>query len=557
MRFIEFLKKEYKLLPLTKLDIFDLLLASFLINMLSLALPVTLMQVYDRILPNKALETLSWLVVACSAALLFEGVLRVSRALISGWMSAKFEHLMGCELIDKLLSSRLTEFEQDRVGTHLERIKSLGMLRGFYSGQIFQILLDLPFVILFIVGIWYLGGVLAFYVLAVIAIFLWLVYSTKERFEQYRYTELDITNKRFSFILELLSGIHTVNALAIEEQMLRRYETLQAKTAKVNIKTSFWGTLPVNLGSMFSNIIMFGIIIIGAEMVLRNELTIGALAASTMLGNRAMQPVQSLASFWLRFSDVKIARSQVERIRGMEPDTLEGVPQFTQDIDGSFEFQNVSFKYEDGKKYIFNSLNFKVESRQMVGVLASRGSRTLFYILLGLLKPESGRVLLDNYDIAKWDSSTFRGLVEYIPSESDVFKGSVLENIALFDINKYDASFDAATMVGLDSLVADLPLGYETVVDSQSKKLLPPGLLQRIAIARALVVRPRILIFDRIDMSMDLATKKMFKKLVSDLKGKCTIVLVSDSMDLVGLSDTVCALTSDSMVKIEGIGSSL
>ena len=157
----------------------DLLVASSVINVLSLAIPLTLMQVYDRIIPHSALSTLSWLVIGCTIAVAMDGSLRFFRAQISNWMAARFEHFLGCSVVERILACRLSEFEQDGLGVYLDRVNSISTLRSIYAGQIFQVLLDIPFAALFIGAIWYLAGDLAYFPLAVIGIYFLFIFFIK------------------------------------------------------------------------------------------------------------------------------------------------------------------------------------------------------------------------------------------------------------------------------------------------------------------------------------------------------------------------------------------
>ncbi|MBF0195175.1 MAG: hypothetical protein HQL71_11505, partial [Magnetococcales bacterium] len=235
-----------KILPHFGESIRDLLFSSFAINILSLALPITLMQVYDRILGYEAKTTLVWLVLGCCTAILLETILRLARSHVSGWMAARFDHLVGVSAVDRVLTTPLQVLEKDGVGVHLERIYAINTLRGFYAGQIFQVMLDLPFSLIFIATIWFLNANLVLVPLVVITIFLSIFATFKWQFEKNRIEQGKVNDRRYNFIIELLSGIHLVKSLSLEEQMLRRYDRLQASAAKANMKVTTWSELPTN-----------------------------------------------------------------------------------------------------------------------------------------------------------------------------------------------------------------------------------------------------------------------------------------------------------------------
>ncbi|MBF0246164.1 MAG: ABC transporter permease, partial [Planctomycetes bacterium] len=278
-------------------------MASLLVNILALALPLTLMQVYDRILANRSTGTLAWLVVGCLAALLLETLLRLARARISNWLGASFEHEVGCRTMKTLLSCRLESFERHGAGEHMDRLGAVSRLRGFYSGQVFQVLMDLPFALLYLFAVWHLGGWLVLFPLALIAVFCALVGHYSLGALRVSRRRMEVNESRYGFVVELLTGIHTVKGLTLEEQMLRRYEGLQRRTAEADMEISRWQNLPGITGAAFSQISMFGIIILGGGLVRDGVLSLGGLTACMMMAGRAMQPIQQLAAMWMRLSD--------------------------------------------------------------------------------------------------------------------------------------------------------------------------------------------------------------------------------------------------------------
>lgn len=523
----------------------DLLVATVLINMLSLALPLTMMQVYDRIIANRTVDTLVWLIVGCIVALLLEGALRIVRAFISAYMAARFEHTAGCQAVHKILNSRLDAFDQDGPSTHLDRLNAVGALRGFYAGQAFQVLMDLPFALLFLIAVGYLGGIIVLVPVCVILAFLATAVFLNRRFKAAREQQIEANERRTGFVVEVLSRIHTLKAVSMEEQMLRRYEKLQASGAQSDMNVGLWTMLPANLGSMFSQAAFFGVICIGAGQVMNGTLTIGVLTACSLLSTRAMQPILSIAGFLLRFSEVRLAQGRFEKILQLEDEGTEGLPTFPADVRGAIELRDVSFRPTPDLPDIFQEVSLTVPAGAMVAIHGAnlRGTSTLLQLMLGLRRPSQGTVLIDGLNLSGWDYTSLRGRVGYIPQSAALFKGTILDNITMFDTDMRSAALDAAGLVGLDELVARLPMGYETPVTAQASSLLPGDVVHRVAIARTLVVRPRILLLDKIDTAMDRDSQTVFRWLLEHLKGKCTIVIVTDQPNLLELSDEAYELT--------------
>ena len=522
----------------------DLVAASFAINALSLAVPLTLMQVYDRIIPYQSNATLTWFVLACAVAVLTEGVLRLFRAQISAWGAARFEHLVGMAAMEKMLTSSLADFERSGLGVHLDRMNAVATLRSFYSGQVFQVILDLPFALLFVVIVWYLGGIVVLVPLVMIGLYFVLVRVVKRNFEAARGEQVTTNDRRFNYVIELLGGVHLLKSQSMEEQMLRRYERLQASTATANMNVGYWSSLPTTIGASFSLVTMFGVIAVGGGEVINGRLTLGGLAACMLLAGRALSPIQSAAGFWVRFSNAEIARNRLGEIADIETEIAEGTPEFPSDIDGWVRLKNVSFRYNDEQDNIVDDVTIDIEPHQMIGLLgkSSSGTSTLMSLILGRTKPDSGNILIDDYDVNEWDVSNLTGRIEYVSQSGTLFKGSVLDNIAVFDPKMHDAALDAAGLLGLDELIAILPQGYETQVDTQASNFLSSGLIQRICIARALAVKPRILILDKTDASMDSESRELFEWLIRRVKGVCTVIVITNQIRLLRECDRVLEL---------------
>ena len=525
-------------LPQFNSNTWDLIAASVIINLLSLALPLTLMQTYDRIIPNKALGSLTWLVSGCLLAMVFELMTRISRSFISGWMAARFEHMVSCSTINKIIYAKLEDFERYSLGTHMDRMNSIYTLRRYYAGQLFQILLDLPFSILFMFTIWLLGGVLVLVPILFALLLFGVNYISKLGYHNSSLEQIEVNEKRYNFVLQALSRIHIVKTLTLEEQIMRRYEKLQKETAESAMRVATWNMLPTNLNALFSQLTMFGVIIIGAVFVMQGQMTLGILTACSMLGSRALQPLQSGINFWLRFSEARIAKLRLQEIADMELESQTGLKKLPGEIDGDIELRQVSFRHDENSPFVLKRTSLSIKARHMIGISGKNSFEVTDFLMLltGKVTPSQGTIFLDNYNIAEWDLSNLKGKIEYIPRNGTLFKGTILDNLTLFDPYRSFSATGAARLLGIDDDVAKLPLGYQTQVSHQTT-FLSSGLIQRICIARALVIRPRIIIFNHTDDLMDPLSAEIFGMLIRRLKAKCTMILVSESRSLNQLAD--------------------
>lgn len=542
-------------LPHFRRNLVELSLASIGINILALALPLGMLQVYDRILPNAAHATLLWVAVGCAVAMVLESLLRIARGFTGSWLAARFEHAVGTGSVRRFLSARLDLVEGVPVGELLERLNASSVLRQFYSGQLFQTLLDVPFVLLYLFAVALIAGPLVLWMLLVIAVFLAATVWFRRRFEEIGERAEKSLERRQSFLVEVLGGVHAIRAQTFEEQILRRFEASQRDVSVSGYRLDSWANHPRLAGAVASQAMMFGTMVIGGFSVIHNELTMGALVACTMLSGRAMGPIQQSAGFFVHFAQARSARRRLEEIESLEMEAPPDAPPFPEEIEGLLDLQNLSFAFPGGGEILRNvDFRFPANSCTVVSAPAGSGASSLLCCMMGLLSPKSGKVLVDGYDIHQWERTRLWGRIEYLPSDAALFSGSVLENIARFDPALRQVAQDTATLVGLDALVAALPKGYDTPLDRLSSDRMPSGFVQRVALARALAVRPRILLCDRVDSAMDEETRSVFADILSRLRGGCTIVLVTEDQRLSALADRRAILVDGRLVEEAIVG---
>lgn len=523
----------------------DMALATFFINILALAMPLTILQIYDRIVPNSAAGTLALLILGVGSALILEGLLRVARSFVSAWMGARFDHLAGCAAVDRLLNANIIDYERQGAGAHLERLQALTTLREFYSGQAILNLLDLPFAVLFIGIIAYLAGWLAWIPVVLALGFLLSALVVGEKLRKALEGRSTADDRRFNFIIEVLGNIHTLKSMAMEEQMQRRYERLQEGCATWNHDVALQSAKALGVGSLFAQLTQFSIVGFGSTLVIDGELTVGGLAACTMLAGRAMAPLQKAVGMWTRYQTIRLARERAHGLFEIKPEAPRGLPEFPP-IEGAIELQNASFNFgknRDGEQLpdIIRNVTLRINPGEAIGISGGNvsGKTTLLYLMMGGLRPTEGRVLIDGNDLTEFDPVSIRKQIGYLPQEAVLFNGTLLENITMFRPDREEEALEMARYLGLDNVVAHMPFGYDTKVGEGATDSLPRGIKQRIAIARALVDRPRILLFDEANTAMDGAGDTNLRNLMEQLRGRVTLVLVSCRPSLLKLADRV------------------
>ncbi|MEO5373768.1 MAG: ABC transporter transmembrane domain-containing protein [Alphaproteobacteria bacterium] len=528
---------EFSTLPSNMLD---LVLASLFLNVLSLAMPLSLLQVYDRIVPNNSDGTLVLLVVGIAAALLLEGILRMARSTVTGWVGARFEHIAGCSALERLLASDIKDYARDGAGVHLERINALGTVKEFYAGQAVLAIFDLPFVLVYLALVGFLGGSLVIVPIFLLAAFAVSAVLLGRRLRGSLKERMVADERRFGFIIEVLGGIHTVKSMAMEAQMLRRYERLQETCASNNYSVALHNASALGLGAFFAQVTVIAVVAFGAMIVIDQRLTVGGLAACTMLAGRAMQPLMRAIGIWTRLQTIRLASERLRQIFAMRPEAPPGLPPLP-DIQGAVEVENVSLRYSDKGPDVLRNITLHLEPGECVGIAGgnSSGKSSLLGVLVGVLAPTEGRVLVDGNDIRSFDRSTFKHSVAYMPQNGELFQGTLLDNITMFDPSLHDEAVRAARSLGLDDVVASMPFGYETRIGDSAMDTLPRGIKQRIAIARALIYHPRIVLFDEANTAIDRAGDDYLRVALERLKGVSTMVLVTHRPSLLRLADKV------------------
>ena len=528
-----------------------LLLGALVINLLSLALPITLLQVYDRVLPYNSIPTLTLLILGVLGALVLEAILRLGRAYISSLSAAKFEHRSAKAAVGHLLSASLTDYEKTAPGLHLQRLNSLNMLRDFYSGQAIGAVVDLPFIILFLGLIAIIGGMLVIVPLGILLAFFITAFFLGRQLRGALDHRIQSDERRYNFIIETLTGVHTIKSMAMENLMIRRHEQLQVQCAQDDLVAARSAHAAVNASATFSMLTMVLVAAVGSVLVIDADLTVGGLAACTMLAGRSIQPLQRAMSLWTQFQNIRVARQRCEELFQIEPEDSADAPEMPV-LEGKIELHNVSFGHPDGKK-VFDGLDLVIEPGESVAITGDNGTgkTTLLWMLMGALRPNQGQVLLDGKDVTQYSAESIRRQVAYLPQHGVMFKGTIIENITGFrkDVG-IDRVVEISRRLGLDDIVMRMPQGYDTEVGGQASETLPRGVKQRIAVARALIDYPRIVMFDEANSSLDIAGDNIMTSLLLDLKKHCTLVMVSHRPSLIALANKQFRLVDQRLVPV-------
>jgi len=524
-------------------NMFHLVLSSLIINVLALAMPLMMLQTYDRILPNHGYGTLTLLIAGVTCALLLEMGLRLARSHLTGWAGAVFEHKTGCGALRHLLQADMQEIARQGSGSYLQKLSSIGRLRGFYSGQALVTLIDLPFVLTFLVLIAYIAGTLVLVPLALLAAFClvaWRIGMTLKR----EVRDQDFSGKiRYNFLIETLSGIHTIKALGLERFFLRRSERLQNRMSICHFRVSLSNNVASNLGMLFSRIMTVAVVSFGSLLVIDGKMGTGGLAACILLSGRIMQPVQRALGLWTRFQSFFIDKQELSEIFAL-PVISRGNGQVVE-VRGDLLLDNLAFRFRGQEKDLLKDVNLQLRAGQSISLTGGSGSgkTTLLYLMAGLLSPTGGRLHVDGLAPDRMPPAMLAEHVGYLPEKGEVFVGTIRENLTFFGTVPEEDAMTAARKLGIDQAVALLPEGYETMLSDRVTDPIPPGIKQRIAIARILANKPRIILFNNADRGLDRNGYNCLFTLLGRLKSRTVQVIISDDHNILRLADREFSLS--------------
>lgn len=534
--------KSFSPSPALKLE---LVVVSLVINVLGLALPIALLQVYDRILPNQSLGTVSLLASGVAIAILLEALMRFSRLAILGSVGASFEYGLSSAAYKHLLASDLIEFEKTSAGEHLERMNALTTVRDHYSGQAFMSLLDLPFAFVYLGLMYYLAGFLV-----VIPLVLFIGAITMAWFVGSR-LRLDVANlghvddRRSTFLIKALNDLFTVKSVSLETTLKRRFEAVQDERVVLAHDVDMRTNLLRNISISATQVSIVLVAAFGSLMVLGGTLTVGSLAASTLLAGRGLQPLQAMTAFWARSQTIQNALDRIDAIfklpleRTMDTSSTGRIP--ASQIQGRLELENVSFRFDPDGTDAVKDISIIIEPGEMVAFVGpnNSGKSVLLQLFAGILKPTQGQALLDDRPMDAFDAVSLQEVMAVLPQHETMFNGTIMDNITLFRPQLEDRAREAANIMDLGGTIEAMPRGFNTRIGDGPQDTLPRGVAQRVAIARALVGVPKIILFDEANSAVDFQGDEAVKKFLSEIHGSSTVLIISHRPSILDIADRI------------------
>lgn len=529
----------------------SLLLGTLAISVLSLALPIMTLQVYDRILPNPGTGTLPVLITGVCVAIVLEACLRLCRAYVMARSSASYEHRMACLAIGKVLNADLSQIGTYGIGTHLHRMAAIGKLKDFYNGHALTVIAEMCFLPLFFGLIAYIGGWLALVPAVILGVFTVVSVVRGVKLRDALLQREDADDKRFNFLIESLEGIHTLKSFALEQFFVRRYEALEEDSCVENYHVAQETARTFNTGAIFSHIMVIAVISAGAWFVLQGNLTTGGLIAVLLLSGRIMQPVQKALALWARYQDYLLACNHIETLFATPQQQIkprDGLSDYNHD--GTLSLRGVSFRHKGEGQALFDDVNLELRHGDCVLLSGAHGSgkTTLLKLISGVYPASAGKIIVDGYPVDSYRPEELVNHIGFVHTTPLIFRGTIRENITCFGQTEESKAREVAALLDVDKDVAKLPSGFDTFLSGNHIDSISPGLMQRIAITRTLASKPRIILFDNAERALDKNGYGMVYSLLARLKGKATMVLLSDDRNIRALADKHYVLADGKLV---------
>lgn len=522
----------------------DVLIASILINLFAIAAPMFTRLVYDKVVPNLAFETLWVLASGIFVIFLFDLTLKLLRSYFIDVAGKKSDILISSKLFSKVMGIRM-EARPASVGAFARHLQEFESIREFFTSATIGSLIDLPFAILFLILIWLMAGNLV--IVPIVGVLILVVYSLLIQ-GPLRHTIEEgsrLASQKYANLIESLSGLETVKLFGAQSQFQFRWEEAVAHMANWNIKSRRITDGIQNTAGFVQQASNVGMIILGVYLIAEGELTMGGLIAATMLSGRAIGPMVQLSLLSTRYNQAKSSMTIIEQVMSMPDEQEEGKRYIHRPIvHGKIELDKVTFHYPDSPIASIRDLSLTINPGEKVAIIGRIGSgkTTLERLIMGLYKPTEGHVRIDDTDIDQLHHIDIRRNIGCVPQDSQLFYGSIRDNITLGRPLADDRDvLDAANRAGVTVFTQQDPAGLERQV-GEGGMLLSGGQRQAVAIARSLLGRPPVLLMDEPTSAMDNRSEMHIKQQLAQLKPSETLILITHKTSMLDVVDRVIVM---------------
>ena len=527
------------------------IMAALFINLIALGSPLFTMNVYDRVLPNKAFPTLWVLAIGITLAYTFDFLLKTARAALIDHAGRNADLRLSQMIFDKVLNSTLASRPLS-TGEYANRVTQYEFVREFFTSNTVGLLIDTAFVFIFLIVIYMLSGWLVVIPAVALVLSVLIGLHAQAKIGHRMAAATNEASRRQALLVETISTIETVKSLRAEAGMLRRWQELMKLSSRTSEEIKHVSSNAVNLTNLVQQMVSVLIVIAGTYEFSEGHLAMGAIIATVMLAGRAGAPLGQIAMALARFRQAMTSLKILDKIMEQPEDRPSTVGFVNREIKrGGFSFQNVSFQYPGSDYKVINQLSLTVAPGERVGIIGRIGSgkTTLGRLLDGLFLPSDGRLLIDGVDIRQYHMSEVRSAVAVAGQSSDLFSGTVKENLLIGRADATDEELlHVSRMTGVDEFVSNHPRGFDMPVGERGSNL-SSGQKQALAIARLLLTKPKIVFLDEPSGAMDLASERhLLAKLSTAFSRETTLLIATHRFSMLELCDRLVVIDKGRIV---------
>src|SRR5215831_15305834 len=530
----------------------EVLIASLFLQILALVSPLFFQVVIDKVLVHRGLATLDILVLGLVIVSIFEAILGGLRTYVFAHTTNRIDVELGARLFRHLVTLPLAYFEARRTGDSVARVRELENIRNFLTGSALTLTVDLLFTVVFLAVMFYYSPLLTAVVLAAFPFYIGLSAGLTPIYRRLLDEKFARGAENQAFLVESVTGIETLKAMAVEPEMQRSWEDQLAGYVRASFRVATLGTVTIQAVQLAGKLVTAATLYFGARLVMESSLSVGELVAFNMFAGRVMQPVLRLAQVWQDFHQARLSIARLGDILNTHPEPAHNPARAAlPKIRGEIVFEQVIFRYRANGPAVLQAIDLHIPAGQIVGIVGPSGSgkSTLAKLAQRLYTPESGRVSIDGVDLALTDTAWLRRQIGVVLQEDFLFNRSVRDNIALVDPTMpTERVIAAAALAGAHDFILELPEGYDTLVGERGV-MLSGGQRQRIAIARALVNDPRILIFDEATSALDYESERIIQTNMKQIAKERTVLIIAHRLSTVRAADRIITLERGRLVE--------
>jgi ATP-binding cassette subfamily C protein LapB len=528
----------------------DVLWAALLINVFALAFPIFTMNVYDRVVPNHAIETLWVLALGLMLVLLADFYMRKLRSHFVDEASARIDVQLSSVLMERVLGMRL-EHRPQSVGSFASNLRGFESVRDFIASSTVTALIDLPFALIFLGVMAWISPWMVLPVLLAFVLILGLGYLLQQRLHELSQSTYQASAQRNATLVEALTGIETIKTQAAESVIQSRWERANQFLAQTNVRMRALSSSASYGTNWLSQVVNLSIVLIGVYLISQRELTMGALIACTTLSSRALAPAGQIVGLMMQYQGARTALESLNKVMA-NPVEREAGQHFLhrRELKGDIEFRDIKFAYPGRDDPVLDGISFRIQQGERVALIGRVGSgkTTLQKLMLGLYQPTSGAVLLDGIDLRQLDPADVRRNLGYVSQDVTLFYGSLRENITMgLPYADETAVLAAAETACMTEFVNRHPRGFDMPVGERGE-LLSGGQRQSVGLARAVLHNAPLLLLDEPTSAMDFSTEAQVTRKVTEFAQGKTVVLVTHRTSMLALVDRVIVVDQGKVV---------